>query len=44
MRIQQFDLKKLAEIRDQLWAEAAAAEFAGEAIDIALATPNAPSA
>ena len=44
IRIRQFDLKKLAEIRDQLWAEAAAAEAAGEAIDIALATPNAPSA
>lgn len=44
IRIQQFDLKTLAEIRDQLWAEAAAAEAAGEAIHIALATPNAPSA
>ena len=44
IRIRQFDLKKLAEMRDQLWAEAAAMEAAGEAIDIALATPNAPSA
>jgi predicted P-loop ATPase len=42
--VRHFDLAKLAEIRDQLWAEAAIAEASGEAIDIALATSNAPSA
>ncbi len=42
--VRHFDLAKLAEIRDQLWAEAAIAEATGEAIDIALAMSNAPSA
>jgi predicted P-loop ATPase len=42
--VRHFDLAKLAEIRDQLWAESAIAEATGEAIYIALATSNAPSA
>jgi predicted P-loop ATPase len=42
--VRHFDLAKLAEIRDQLWAEAAIAEATGEDIYIALATSNAPSA
>jgi predicted P-loop ATPase len=32
IRVRRFDLARLAEVRDQLWAEAAAAEAAGESI------------
>ena len=42
--VRHFDLAKLAEIRDQLWAEAVIAEATGEAIYIAPAPSNAPSA
>jgi predicted P-loop ATPase len=36
VRVVRFDLARLAEIRDQLWAEAAIAEAAGEALDLPL--------
>ena len=36
VRVVHFDLARLTEIRDQLWAEAAVAEAAGEAIDLPL--------
>ena len=36
-----FDLDRLTEIRDQLWAEAAVAEITGESIDLAAAAPSA---
>jgi len=36
--VRRFDLGRLVEVRDQLWAEAATAEAAGEAIDL-LPTP-----
>jgi len=37
VRVRRFDLKRLAEVRDQLWAEAAVIEATGEAIDPARA-------
>lgn len=41
VQVVKFDLHRLKEIRDQLWAEAAAAEAAGESIDLATNTPSA---
>ncbi len=38
IRVQQFDLERLREMRDQLWAEAAVAEAAGEPIHLPAAT------
>ena len=35
IRVERFDLVRLAEVRDQLWAEAAVAEASGESIDLA---------
>jgi len=45
VRVVHFDLQHLAEIRDQLWAEAAVAEAAGGTIDLEsdlFVRPNAP--
>ena len=39
--VRRFDLARLAEVRDQLWAEAAVAEITGESIDLAAAAPSA---
>jgi predicted P-loop ATPase len=41
IHVAKFDLERLKEIRDQLWAEAATAEAAGESIDLAMQTPSA---
>lgn len=41
IRVVSFDLARLAEIRDQLWAEASIAEASGESIFIAVETPSA---
>jgi predicted P-loop ATPase len=41
VRVQRFDLARLAEVRDQLWAEAGIAEAAGESIHLANMDPSA---
>lgn len=41
IRVGRFDLGRLAEVRDQLWAEASVAEASGEAIDLAVAAVSA---
>jgi len=41
IRVGRFDLSRLAEARDQLWAEAAVAEAGGESIDLAGVVANA---
>jgi predicted P-loop ATPase len=41
IHVRRFDLARLAEVRDQLWAEAAVAEAAGEQIDLAGTAPAA---
>jgi predicted P-loop ATPase len=41
IRVGRFDLVRLAEVRDQLWAEAAAAESSGESICLDATAPNA---
>ena len=41
IRVVRFDLERLAEIRDLLWAEAAVAEASGEPIFVAVETPSA---
>lgn len=41
VRVQRFDLARLTEVRDQLWAEAGIAEAAGESIHLANTDPSA---
>ena len=41
IHVGRFDLVRLAEVRDQLWAEAAAAEASGESICLDAVAPNA---
>ena len=41
IHVRRFDLVHLAEVRDQLWAEAAVAEITGESIDLAAVAPSA---